>query len=103
MFAVVKTGGKQFKVEAGSVLDIERIAGQAGDNITLAEVLLIATDGEIKIGQPLVQGASISAEIVRQKRGPKLIIFKKRRRHRYSLKKGHRQELTQIKISSINA
>jgi large subunit ribosomal protein L21 len=103
MFAVVKTGGKQFKVQEGTILDIERIEGEAGDNITLEEVLLIASDQDIKIGQPLVKGASIIAQIVKQKRGPKLIIFKKRRRHRYSLKKGHRQELTTIKVATINA
>ncbi len=103
MFAVVKAGGKQYKVEQGSVLDIESIDGEAGDSVTLEEVLLIASDKDIKIGQPLVKGASVSAKIVKQKRGPKLIIFKKRRRHRYSLKKGHRQELTTIQVDTINA
>ena len=103
MFAVVRTGGKQYKVESGALLDIERIEGDAGSDIELSDVLLVADGSNIKVGQPCVEGAKVTATIVEQKRGPKKIIFKKIRRHGKQLKKGHRQELTRIQIGEISA
>ncbi len=101
MFAVIQNGGKQYKVTPGTVLSIERIPGNEGDKIELAEVLLVNNEGDVRVGQPLVAGARVSAEIVAQDRGPKLIIFKKMRRRGKQLKKGHRQELTRVRITDI--
>lgn len=103
MFAVIRTGGKQYKVEPGTLLDIELVPGEAGESIEFAEVLLVGSEGKTVIGQPTVAGAKVSAKILEQKRGPKLIIFKKLRRHGHQLKKGHRQELTRVKIEQIIA
>lgn len=101
MYAVVRTGGKQYKVETGSVVDVETLPGEAGDAITLEDVLLVGEGDEVRVGQPLVQGAAVKAKIIQHKRGPKLVIFKKIRRKGKQLKKGHRQELTRIRIEEI--
>ena len=103
MFAVVRTGGKQYKVESGMVLDVERLAADQGEEVVLSDVLMLANGDDIKVGQPLVEGANVKAKIVEHKRGPKQIIFKKIRRHGKQLKKGHRQELTRIEIGDISA
>lgn len=99
MFAVIRTGGKQYKVTSGDVIDVEKLAGNAGDKVEISEVLMI----DEKIGTPTIAGAKVQAEIVEQFRDDKVIIFKKRRRHNYRRKKGHRQYLTQIKITGIKA
>jgi len=99
MFAVIRTGGKQYKVASGDVLDVEKLEGNAGDKVELGDVLMAGG----KVGAPLLAGAKVLAEIVRQFRDDKVIIFKKRRRHNYRRKKGHRQYLTQIKITDIKA
>jgi large subunit ribosomal protein L21 len=99
MFAVIRTGGKQYKVTSGDVIDVEKLAGNAGDKVEISEVLMI----DEKIGNPTIAGAKVQAEIVEQFRDDKVIIFKKRRRHNYRRKKGHRQYLTQIKITGIKA
>jgi len=101
-YAVVKTGGKQFRVTAGDVINVEKLAGEAGDKVTLDKVLMVGGD-KPKVGAPLLEGATVEAEIVEQTRAPKIIVFKKRRRQNYRRKKGHRQEMTTLKISSINA
>ncbi len=101
MYAVVKTGGKQYRVQPGLVLEVERLAGEVGDAIELGEVLLVANDKGIQVGQPMVAGAKVQGEIIEQKRGKKLIIFKKLRRHGKRMKKGHRQELTRIRVKEI--
>ncbi|MDR2337741.1 MAG: 50S ribosomal protein L21 [Deltaproteobacteria bacterium] len=102
MFAVIKTGSKQYKVEVGTVVDVEKLNGEIGSSVSLNDVLLVSGEKGIAVGQPIVNGAVVNAEIVQQKKGPKLIIFKKRRRQGYHLKKGHRQELTRIKVTEIN-
>ncbi len=102
MFAVIKTGGKQYKVAANDVIKIEMLDGVAGQVITLDTVLMLGGD-QIVVGAPLVAGASVSAEIVEQTRGPKTISFKKRRRQNSKRKKGHRQHLTIVRITGINA
>ncbi|GGY45402.1 50S ribosomal protein L21 [Parvularcula lutaonensis] len=101
-YAVIKTGGKQYRVKAGDVIAVEKLAGEAGDKIKLDQVLMVGGD-KVKIGAPLVDGASVEAEILEQMRDKKIIVFKKRRRQNYRRKKGHRQELTTLKINSINA
>lgn len=101
MYAVVKTGGKQYRVAAGDTLQIERLPGEAGDIITLEDVLMLGEGANVTIGAPRVAGASVAAEIVEQTRGPKIIIFKKRRRQNSRRKKGHRQDLTVVRIAEI--
>lgn len=101
MYAVVKTGGKQYRVAKDDVLKIERLPGDEGDIITLDEVLMVGEGAAVTVGAPLVAGASVAAEIVEQARGPKIVIFKKRRRQNYRRKKGHRQLLTVVKITDI--
>ena len=98
MFAVVSTGGKQYKVAKDDVIRVERLAGEAGGEIVLDQVLMVGD----KIGQPVVAGASVKATVVAQARGPKLIIFKKRRRENSRRKNGHRQDLTILRITDIS-
>ena len=100
MFAVIKTGGKQYRVATDDVLSIEKLDGEAGAQIEFTEVLMIGGDS-VKIGAPLVAGAKVTAELVKQTRGPKLIAFKKRRRKNSRRKKGHRQDLTMVRITNI--
>jgi large subunit ribosomal protein L21 len=97
MFAVIRTGGKQYKVTSGDVIDIEKLEGNEGDKVEINEVLML----DSKIGAPLLSGAKVLGEIVKQFRDDKVIIFKKKRRHNYRRKKGHRQYLTQVKITDI--
>lgn len=101
MYAVVKTGGKQYRVAKDDVLKIERLAGEEGDIVTLGDVLMIGDGAAVTLGAPLIAGASVAAEIVEQARGPKIIVFKKRRRQNYRRKKGHRQQLTVVRITDI--
>jgi large subunit ribosomal protein L21 len=102
MYAVIKTGGKQYRVAADDVLTVEKIAGEAGAKVEFGEVLMVGGEGAaVKIGAPLVSGAIVKAEVVEQGRGPKVIAFKKRRRKNSRRKRGHRQELTTVKITEI--
>ena len=102
MYAVIKTGGKQYRVAADDVLVIEKIAGDAGAKVEFSAVLMVGGEGaSVKIGAPLVSGAMVKAEVVEQGRGPKVIAFKKRRRKNSRRKRGHRQELTTVKITEI--
>jgi large subunit ribosomal protein L21 len=101
MYAVIRTGGKQYKVAPQDVLQIEKIEGAAGDTVNFSDVLMVAGEGAPTFGAPLVSGAAVSAEVVEQGRGPKVIIFKKKRRQNYRRKRGHRQELTTVRILEI--
>ena len=101
MYAVIKTGGKQYRVAAEDVVTIERIAGDAGSTVEFTEVLMLAGSGEPKLGKPIVSGAKVTAEVVEHGRGPKLIAFKKRRRKNSRRKRGHRQDLTTVRIKEI--
>ena len=103
MFAVVKTGGKQYKVAQGDVIQVEKLPGEATAKVELAEVLMLCDGSNVTTGTPLVKGASVSAEIVEQKRSAKLIVFKKKRRQNYRRKNNHRQEFTVLKITGITA
>jgi len=101
MFAVIKTGGKQYSVAAGDIITVMALEGEAGTAITFNEVLLVSRDGAATIGAPTVAGAKVLAEITEQTRSPKSIAFKKRRRQNSKRKRGHRQDLTLAKITSI--
>ncbi len=102
MFAVIKTGGKQYKVAKDDVIEVEKLPGEAGAAVDLTEVLMLSDGGKVETGKPLVAGAKVSAEVVEQTRGDKIIVFKKRRRKNYRRKKGHRQDLTVLKITGIS-
>ena len=103
MYAVVKTGGKQYRVRSGQVIRVEKLDGSVGDTVALDDVLLVGGGESIKVGQPRLAGASVSAQITGQGRAKKIIVFKKRRRKGYHKKQGHRQAYTQLKIGDINA
>jgi large subunit ribosomal protein L21 len=100
-YAVIKTGGKQYRVASGDKLTVEKIEGEAGAAISLKDVLMIGGTAGVKIGTPNVAGATVSAKIVEQTRGDKVIAFKKRRRKNSRRKRGHRQDLTTIEITGI--
>ena len=101
MYAIISTGDKQLKVANDEVVAVERLAGNAGDKVTFDQVLAIGEGSSLKLGTPVVEGAKVEAEIVEHFRGPKLIVFKMKRRKGYRLHKGHRQELTKVKILSV--
>jgi large subunit ribosomal protein L21 len=101
MFAVIRTGGKQYRVAPNDIIEIEKIAGKPGDIVELGEVLLLGGDGGPKTGSPTIAGALVAAEVIEQKRGEKIIVFKKKRRKNYRRKNGHRQSLTAIRITEI--
>ena len=103
MFAVVKTGGKQYRVAKGDTIKVEKLAGEVGDKIALSDVLMVADGEAVTVGRPLVDGAHVDAEIVDQGRSPKIIIFKMRRRKNYRRKAGHRQPFTALRIMEIGA
>jgi large subunit ribosomal protein L21 len=110
MFAVIKTGGKQYRVAAQDVIKIDKISGEPGEVVQFAEVLLLggnnagedgASADAVSVGAPTVQGASVAAEVIEQGRGPKIIAFKKRRRKNSRRKRGHRQEFTRVRVTDI--
>ena len=101
MYAVIKTGGKQYRVAAEDILDIEKIDAQVGEIVQLADVLMVGGNGTVEVGKPMVSGASVAAEVIEQGRGAKVIIFKKRRRKNSRRKNGHRQDLMLVKILDI--
>ena len=103
MYAVVKTGGKQYRVEPGDTIDVERLPGEVGETVELNPVLMVGDGADVTVGSPVVDGAQVKAEIVAQKRGDKIIVFKFKRRKNYRRKSGHRQSLTSLKITDIQA
>jgi large subunit ribosomal protein L21 len=102
MYAVIKTGGKQHRVSEGDVLKIEKLEGLKGDTIVFEEVLLVSKEDQTRVGTPVVEGAKVVGEIVHQGKGPKIIIFKKKRRKGFLKKTGHRQLLTEVRIKEIS-
>jgi large subunit ribosomal protein L21 len=102
MFAVIRTGGKQYRVASGDVIVVEKLAGEVGSSVTLGEVLLAGEGGDAKLGDAL-KGVAVTAEIVEQRLGDKIIVFKKRRRHNYRRKRGHRQRETVLRVTGIDA
>lgn len=103
MFAVIKTGGKQYKVATNDIILVEKLEAEEGASVALNEVLMIGEGGNITVGTPVVKGASVTAKVVEQRKGDKVIIFKKNRRHNYRRKRGHRQFVTVLKIEGIKA
>jgi large subunit ribosomal protein L21 len=103
MFAVIRTGGKQYKVQKDDKIEVEKLEGKEGASVDLAEVLYLGDGKTVKVGEPLVKGASVKAKIIAQKHAPKVTIFKKKRRQNYRRTKGHRQPLTVLQITDIKA
>lgn len=102
-YAVIRTGGKQYRVSEGDLVKVEKLAGTVGETVTLADVLFVGGNGEVKIGSPLVSNAKVTGEIVSQTRAKKVLVFKKKRRKGYSRQRGHRQYQTTLKIMAIEA
>jgi large subunit ribosomal protein L21 len=101
-YAVIRTGGKQYRVAEGDLVRIEKLAGEVGEKITLGDVLFIGGNGDVKIGLPLVENASVAGEIVSQAKAKKVLVFKKKRRKSYSRQRGHRQHQTTLRITGID-
>ncbi len=102
MYAIIQTGGKQYRVAPGDVLRVERLPGERGDAVQLDQVLLVTDDGgQVTVGMPLVGGASVKGEIVRQGKAKKILVFKKKRRKNYRRRQGHRQLFTAVQIQEI--
>jgi large subunit ribosomal protein L21 len=100
-YAVIRTGGKQYRVAPGDVLRIERLPGDVGAAVEFTEVLLTGGDGAVRVGTPLVEGARVRAEIVAQGRARKILVFKKKRRKNYRRRRGHRQAITTVRVTEI--
>jgi large subunit ribosomal protein L21 len=101
MFAVIKTGGKQYRVKEGDILQVEKIEGEVGSTVEIMDVLAIGEGEDLKVGTPMIKDAKVVAEILEQKKSKKVLIFKKRRRKGYAKKQGHRQLLSSIRIQGI--
>jgi|SRR5690606_33204468 large subunit ribosomal protein L21 len=101
MYAIIRTGGKQFRAEPGQTLRIPAIAAGVGETVTFDEVLLAASDGEVRVGTPTIDGAAVSAEVVAHGKGEKIVVFKWKRRKNYRRKQGHRQKYTEVRIGEI--
>ncbi len=103
MYAIIRTGGKQYQVESGDTVRVEKLQGEVGDTVEVSDVLLVVDGETVKIGQPVVDGAKVVAKITEQGRHKKVIVFKKRRRKGYQVKNGHRQQFTALTIEEISA
>ena len=101
MYAIIETGGKQLKVEEGQTLYIEKLNAEAGETVTFDKVLFIGGD-DVKVGEPLVEGASVTAKVVEHGRGKKIVVYKFKRRKNYRRKQGHRQPFTKVTVEKIN-
>ena len=101
MFAVIKTGGKQYKVAKNDVILVEKLDVEAGADVSLDQVLMVGDDASTKLGTPIISGASVSAKVLEQAQADKVLVFKKHRRHNYRRKNGHRQKLTVLRITDI--
>ena len=101
MYAIIKTGGKQHRVSPGDVIAVEKLAGAKGDTLVFEEVLMAADESSVRIGTPTLEGARVSSEIVEQSKGPKIAVFRMKRRKGYHKKTGHRQPLTRVRIKEI--
>ncbi|HEY7321273.1 MAG TPA: 50S ribosomal protein L21 [Candidatus Binatia bacterium] len=102
-YAVIRTGGKQYRVSEGDLVKVEKLDGAVGDTVTLGDVLFVGGNGEVKIGSPLISNAKVTGQIVGQTRAKKILVFKKKRRKSYSRQRGHRQYQTTLKITAIEA
>ena len=102
MYAIISTGGKQYRVAEGDIIKVEKLGAAAGENVTFDQVLAV-NNGELQIGQPTVAGATVSATVVKEGKAKKVIVYKYKRKTGYHKKNGHRQLYTQVKIEKINA
>jgi large subunit ribosomal protein L21 len=102
-YAVIKTGGKQYRVSPGQTIRVEKLEGGVGDLVSLKDVLLVAEDGRFKVGQPVLEGAEVTARIVEQHKAKKIMVFKKKRRKGYQRSQGHRQRYTALRVQEIKA
>ena len=102
MYAVIRTGGKEYRVSKGDVIRVEKLDGNVGDQVVLKEVLMVSQEGEIQVGHPELGNASVSGEIVQQTKGKKVLTYKMKRRKNYRRLKGHRQNYTTIKVGDIS-
>ena len=100
-YAVVRTGGKQYRVAPGEVIQVERLVGEPGTEIELTDVLLTATDGKVQVGAPTIAGARVKVQVLKQGRAKKILVFKKKRRKNYRRRQGHRQHLTTVRVTGI--
>ena len=103
MYAIIRTGGKQYHVSQGERLRVEKLDGEVGDSIDIEDVLMVVDGEEVKLGQPVVDGAKVSAKIIEQDKAKKVLVYKKKRRKGYEVKKGHRQFYTALEITGISA
>ncbi|PIQ98229.1 MAG: 50S ribosomal protein L21 [Nitrospinae bacterium CG11_big_fil_rev_8_21_14_0_20_56_8] len=103
MFAVLATGGKQYKVSQGDVIEVEKLDHPVGEKVTLDRILMVGEGEKVEVGSPYLEGCSVTLEVTEQLKGPKLIIFKMKRRKNYRRKTGHRQQYTRLKVTGINA
>ena len=103
MYAVIKTGGKQYRVAEGDVLNVEKLNAEAGSEVVFDEVLTVVNDADVKIGQPVVEGAKVTAKVVEQGKGEKILVFKYKAKSNYRKRQGHRQPFTKVEISKIEA
>ena len=101
MYAIIRTGGKQFRAEPGKTIRIPALAAEVGQTVTFDEVLLAESDGEVRVGRPTLEGAAVEGEVVSHGKGEKIIVFKWKRRKNYRRKKGHRQKYTEVRIGQI--
>ncbi len=103
MYAVIKTGGKQYSVSEGDILNVEKLAGEVGESIVFDTVLTVVNDGEVMIGKPVVEGAKVTAKVVEHGKAKKIFVFKYKAKANYRKRQGHRQPYTQVEITSIEA
>lgn len=103
MYAIIRTGGKQYQVAPGERVRVEKLAGDVGETVEIADVLLVAEGDDVKIGRPVLDGVKVSARIVEQDKAKKVLVFKKKRRKGYRVKRGHRQPYTDLEIKEISA
>jgi large subunit ribosomal protein L21 len=103
MYAVIQTGGKQYRVSEGDVLNVEKLAVEVGDNVVFDKVLTVVNDGDVMIGKPVVEGAKVTAKVVEHGKAKKILVFKYKAKANYRKRQGHRQPYTQVEITSIEA
>jgi len=100
-YAVIRTGGKQYRVSPGDVIRVEKLTGEVGSSVEFGDVLLAADDGDLRVGQPIVPGLAVRGQIIAQLRAKKILVFKKKRRKNYRRRQGHRQHLTSVRVTEI--
>ncbi|MDR3567086.1 MAG: 50S ribosomal protein L21 [Syntrophobacteraceae bacterium] len=101
MYAIFKSGGRQYEAKPGAVIKLGKISGEVGENVTLNEVLFVSEGDQLRVGRPVVEGVAVKATIIEQGRGPKITIFKHKRRKDYRKKQGHRQDFTAVRVQDI--